>query len=321
MLHKIKPVYLFSCFCLFIAFSGCKKSKDDSPALFIVDKSITLDDSKLSGKDTLYVKRDQLTVNLKVTASTKNLAAKMMRLYIYERYIDDINTPGNYVSVNVSGFTLDAHNQYYYTIPVASQDSITNTVTLPLRTNNLTAAVDEFYFVYTDDNDYAGPANTGGVILGPARFFMIYGKLTEYKSKRIYNYASTNQYHFPGYDVVNLTYKYTTDATADIDIYENTDNSSLFIGKFKSLNGSSFVKAPAEFSYATATDLEIGKFFTAGTPFTQTPDSIKINDVYLINLRGTPNLYAAMKILYITPENGKTGAGHDDEYFIFNIKK
>ncbi len=320
MLNKIHSGLLFTGICLLLSLTACKKSSD-SPVVFVVDKSITLDQTTTSAKDSLYVKRDASTVNLKVTATAKGTGKKMSRLYIFKRYIDNISTPGDYVSVDAGGFSKDGNNQYYFQIGTVSQDSSTNTVTLPLRTNDMNAAVDEFYFIYTDDNDFAGPGNTAGVVLGPAQFFMLYGKLAEYTGKRLYNYASTNTYHYPGLDVVNMSYKYNTDAAADIDIYENTDNDPLFKGKFKSLNGTSFVKAPAEFSYSNATDITVRKFFEAGTSFTETPDSIRIGDIYLMNLRGLPTSYAVMKILYVTPENGKTGSGYNEEFFIFNVKK
>lgn len=320
MLNKIKPLYLFSSFCLFLAISGCKKSTE-SPVTFVIDKSITLNENNLSVKDTLLVTRDDQSVNLKVYSNTKASGKKMKRLYIYGRNIDDINAPGPYKSVYLTGFSVDANNQYYFPITDALSDSIINTVTLPLRAYNFTAIVDEYYFVYTTDADYAGPNSTDGVVIGPARFFMIYGKLTEYPGKRIYNIASYIKYHYPAFNAVAVSYLYAEESQTQMDIFENTDNNPLFLGKFKSMNGTTFVKAPSTFSYATATDVDIAKQFNLGVPFTETPDSVRIGDVYLINLRNSSKLYAAMKIMYIEPETGEIGNGHNNEYFIFNLKR
>lgn len=318
MFKNISSTLLFIASALVLLVSSCKKNKD-SPAIFITDKSIILNQSISSAQDTVFVKRDQVTANLRVTANTYTSGIKMKRLYIFSRAIDQA-IPAAYKTIEMSGYTKDGNNNYYYAIPPESQDSITTSVTVSLRANDISALVDEFYFVYTDDTDYAGPTAPEGVIIGPARFLILYGKLTEYTGKRIYNYASTVQYHYPGYDVVNLTYKYNTDAAADMDIYENTDDSPLFSGKFKSQNGTTFVKADATFPYANATDTEIAHYYSLGTSFIQTPDSVHIGDIYLMKLRGT-ELYAAMKILYIVPENGKTGGTYDNEYIIFNLKK
>jgi len=302
-----------------ISISACKKHHE-TPVTFIIDKSITLNEANLAVKDTLAVTRDDQSVNLKVYANTRSLGKKMKRLYIFVRNIDDINAPGNYASVFLTGFSVDKKSQFYFPIDPLLSDSIVNTVTLPLRA--YTAAIaDEYYFVYTDDVDYGGPGSTDGVTIGPAQFIMIYGKLTEYPGKRIYNIASFVQYHYPAFCAYDITYLYASDPQIKMDIYENTDNSPLFLGKFKSLNGTTFVKASNDFSYATATDIDIMKEFNLGTPFTETPDSIKIGDVYLVNLFGVSKLYGAMKIMYVVPETGKVGSGFDNEYFIFNLKR
>ena len=319
MLNKIRPLYLFSCFCLLISISACKKKREE-PVLFIIDKSITLNELNQSVKDTLIVTRDDQSVNLKVYANTRALGKKMKRLYIFTRNIDDINAPGDYKSIFLTGFAVDGKNQFYFPISTELSDSIVNPLTLPLRAYS-NALVDEYYYVYTDDVDYTGPSSTQGVIIGPARFFIIYGKLTEYTGKRIYNIASYVQYHYPAFCALDVTYLYAADPQEKMDIYENTDNSPLFLGKFKSLNGTTFVKATTNFSYAGATDIDIRKEFHSGIPFTETPDSIQIGDVYLMNLYNTSQVYAAMKIMYVTPETGKTGTGNDNEYFIFNLKR
>lgn len=319
MLNKIRPLYLFSCFCLLISISACKKKREE-PVLFIIDKSITLNELNQSVKDTLFVTRDDQSVNLKVYANTRALGKKMKRLYIFTRNIDDINAPGDYKSISLTGFAVDGKNQYYFPISSELSDSIVNPLTLPLRAYSA-ALIDEYYYVYTDDVDYVGPFNTDGVVIGPARFFIIYGKLTEYTGKRIYNIASGREYHYPAFSALDVTYLYSIDPQEKMDIYENTDNNPLFLGKFKSLNGTTFVKATTDFSYATTTDIDIRKEFHLGVPFTETPDSIKVGDVYLMNLYNTSQVYAAMKIMYVAPETGKTGTGYDNEYFIFNLKR
>lgn len=319
MLNKIRPLYLFACFCLLISISACKKKKED-PVAFIIDKSITLNEDNTSAIDTLFVTRDDVSINLKVYANTRMIGKKMKRLYVFTRTIDDINAPGAYKSIGVNGFITDKNNQLYHPINPELSDSVTNTITFSLRTNS-PALIDEYYYVYTEDVDYTGPSSTEGVVIGPARFFIIYGKLTEYTGKRIYNSFSGAQYHYPAFCANDVTYLTAADPVAKMDIYENTDNSPLFLGKFKSMNGTSFVKATNDFSYATATDISIVREFNLGVPFTETPDSIQVGDVYLMNILGTSQVYAAMKIMYVGTENGKTGAGNDAEFFIFNLKR
>lgn len=321
MLNKIRPLYIFSCFCLLISISACKKTSE-SPVVYIVDKSITLNETHLSVKDSLLVTRADPSVNLKVYANTKGLGTKKIkRLYIFGRHIDDVNSPSEYRSVYLTGFVVDANNQFYFPIGESFNDSTINTVTLPLRAYSFTAMADEYYFVYTEDVNYAGPSSTDGVVIGPARFVMIYGKLTEYPGKRIYNIASYIKYHYPAFNVAGVAYLYAEEPMTQMDIFENTDNNPLFLGKFKSLNGTTFVKAPNNFSYATATDVDIAKQFSLGVPFTETPDSVKIGDVYLINIRQSSKLFAAMKIMYVEPETGEIGNGQNNEYFVFNLKR
>ncbi|ABG60619.1 hypothetical protein [Cytophaga hutchinsonii] len=319
MFKNIPSSLLFVTGLLFFTISSCKKKSSDSVAPFITHKAIYLNQDTPSVQDTLYVKRDQVTANLRVNANTFSIGMKMKRLYIFTRPIDNVLAPGAYKSVEIDGFKKDSNNNFYSLLNSDNQDSTTTAVTVGLRANDLTAIAEEFYFIYTDDNDYAGPGS-GGVVIGPAQFFILYGKLSESTGKRIYNYASTVAYHYPGFDVVNLAYKYNEEAAADMDIYENTDNNPLFTGKFTSQNGTSFVKAESNFPYANATDTEVAYYYSLGTSFTETPDSINIGDIYLMKLRGTTS-YAAMKIMYIVPENGKTGGSNDNEYFIFNLKK
>ncbi len=320
IMFKNIPSSLLLVICaLILTISSCKKKRSDAPSVFITHKAIILNQSISSAKDTLYVKRDQLTANLRVNANAFTSGMKMKRLYIFTRSIDNVLTPGVYKSLQIDGFTKDGNNNFYLLLNSDNQDSTTSAVTVGLRANDLAAVAEEFYFIYTDDTDYAAPGS-GGVVIGPAQFFILYGKLGEATGKRIYNSASTVQYHYPGYDVVNLAYKYNEEAAADMDIYEKTDNDPLFAGKFKSQNGTSFVKAAADFPYANATDTEVAYYYSLGTSFTETPDSISIGDIYLMKLRGTTS-YAAMKIMYIVPENGKTGGSNDNEYFIFNLKK
>jgi hypothetical protein len=322
VMYKNFKYPLIAIFTLLILVS-CKKKKDEtaSPVIFTPDKSVALFSNNTSIKDSLYVLRTKATANFKVSANVKTMGVEMKRLYIFNRIIDDVNAPGNYTSVEISGYTLDANNNYYLPLTNDHKDSTINEVSVALRVNSTTAIIDEFYFVYTDDNDYAGPATTTGVVIGPAQFFVIYGKLTEHKGIKIYNSATNLLNVYAAFDMENITYRYLTDSDADIDIAENTDDSPLFLGKFKARNSTTFVKAPANFPYTNATDTQIKNFYLQGTPFTETPDSVKIGDVYLMQLRGNPNAYATIKVVYTQLENGKTGAGFDNEYFILNMKK
>ena len=315
--------YTLIAICTLLILVSCKKKKEEtvSPAIFTPDKSISLLSSNTSLKDSLYVLRTKSSANFRVSANVKTMGVEMKRLYIFNRILDDINTPGNYTSVEINGYLIDGNNNYYLPISDAHKDSTINEVSVTLRVNLTTAVIDEFYFVYTDDNDYVGPAATTGVVIGPAQFFVIYGKLTEHKGIKIYN-SSTNLLNaYAAFDMENITYRYLTDPDASIDIAENTDDSPLFLGKFKALNSTTFVKAPANFPYTNATDTQIKNFYLQGTPFTETPDSVKIGDVYLMRIRGNANTCAVIKVVYTQLENGKTGAGFNNEYFILNMKK
>lgn len=308
---------------LYISFilTSCKKGDPDPTTIIIIDKGALLYDGQTSVKDTLYASRDKLTANLRVSAKTKSMGLEMKRLYVFTRAIDDVNSPSAYKTVQGIGFTKDANKNFYYKIPNIFKDSITSDITVTLRAYNINASIDEYYFVYTTDSDYLDPSSTSGVIIGPAQFFVLYGKLKEYSGIKLYNYASTLNYAFPAYDVKQNAYRYQTDLAETIDLTENTDHSRLFLGKFKALNNTTFVKATSDFPYANATDTQIAEYYNQGTPFSETPDSVKIGDIYLVKLRGNASRYAAMKIMYIVPENGKTGAGYDNEYFLFNLKR
>lgn len=306
---------------IFILLTSCKKGDNPSITIYTVDKGVSLSSSQTSAKDSLYVYRDKTTANLRVSANANTLGVELKRLYIFTRKIDNITSPGAYQTFQGSNYILDGNNNYYYKIPADKKDSITNDITVTLRANDITAIIDEYYFVYTDDADYTGPTSTTGVAIGPAQIFVIYGKLKEYKGIKLYNSAATRTDMYPAIDIQNMIYKRQTDVAADIDITENTDDAAKFLGKFKALNSTTFVKAPANFPYANATDSEIAYYYSQGTAFTETPDSIKINEIYLLKLRDNATTYAAIKIMYIVPENGKTGDGFNNEYFIFNLKK
>lgn len=317
-----KFTFVLATLYIFLLLTSCKKGGDNpSTTVYIVDKGANLFSTQTSVKDTLYVSRSKESANLRVSANVKTMGVELKRLYVFTRHIDNISSPGAYETVQGPGYTKDANDNYYYQIPTDQKDSTVNNLTVTLRANTVTAIVDEYYFVYTEDADYAGPGSTVGVAIGPAQLFILYGKLTEHSGVKLYNYASTKSGVYPAIDIVNLQYKSQTNAAADIDITENTDDNAQFLGKFKALNNTTFVKAPAEFSYANATDTKIAYYYSQGTPFTETPDSVKINDIYLLKLRDNASTYAAIKIMYIVPENGRTGGSFDNEYFIFNLKK
>jgi len=324
-MYKNLSFALLIAFCSILSITSCKKHQD-APATFIIDKEITLNNLIPSAKDSIFVPRSQLTANLAVYANTRGMGVNMKRLYIFYRTLDNSASPGNYQSYQVSGFSKDANNNFYYPIPSGYEDSIDYEITVTLRANNPSAIRDEFYFVYTTDADYAGAPSTSNVLLGAAQIYVIYGKLYEYKGYKISNYAPY-YYATPinvnsAFDIVDMVYKNpAVDPASDIDIAENTDNSPLFLGKFESYNGTTFVKADSSFPYGNATDSDIAHYFSLGTPFVTTPDSIGIGDIYLVQLRGDPTQHAIIKITYIKPENGKTGPGYDNEYFLFNIKK
>ncbi|WP_299253737.1 hypothetical protein [uncultured Cytophaga sp.] len=301
---------------------SCKKGGDNIGATIItVDKGAALFDYQTSFKDTLYVTRDKLTAYFRVSANTQNLNVEMKRLYIFKRNLDNPSTPAVYTSVEGVNNNKDAHDNYYYKIPSASSYNSSSDISVYLRAYDKTAIEEEYFFVYTTDADYTDPSSTDGIVIGPIQFYVKYGKLVEYKGLKLYNHAYNDSIYFSNYDVVNLGFLYQIAADADVDISEKTANTQLFLGKFKARNNTTFVKAPANFPYSNATDTEVAKFYSEGTPFSETPDSIKIGEVYLMKIRDAQYQYAAMKILYIVPENGKVGLGYNSEYFLFNLKK
>jgi hypothetical protein len=303
-----------------IAIFSCKKS-NEAATVIIIDKGAALLSSQTSIKDTLYVPRVQFGANFRISANTQDLNVPLKRFYAFKRNLDNSSTPGAYTSIQGIGYQKDAHDHYYYQISTFSPYCDTIDISVLLRAYDNEAKLDEYFFVFTNDTDFTDPLSNVGVILGPVQFYVKYGKLTEYTGLKIYNHAYNDSFYFSNYDVENLYYKYQIDSAAEIDISEQTAQTELFLGKFKSRNNTTFVKAPANFPYANATDVEASKFFAQGTPFSETPDSIRIGDVYLINIRGTKYQYAAMKILYIVPENGKKGPGFNKEYFLFNLKR
>lgn len=305
------------------ALFSCKKSKDDSvtPIFVTIDKGAALFDYQSTVKDTLFAARTKSSAYFRVSANTQNTNLILSRLYVFKRNLDNPSNPGAYINVIGNGYTKDANNQYYYKMPTDTAHSSINDISVSLRGADVNAIEDEYFFVYTTDADFMDPLSTDGVVIGPVQFFVKYGKLTEHKGIKIYNHATTLEKGYSNFDMVNLVYKQQLDASADIDISEKTDETQLFLGKFKSRNNTSFVKAPVGFSYGNATDIDVSSYFEAGTSFVETPDSIRVGDVYLIKIRDNASTYAAMKIMYVEKENGKVGTGNNNEYFIFNLKK
>ncbi len=307
--------------------TSCKKHSETVITNY-VEKTILLNNVTPSKQDSLIITRDRVTLNIAVNANVSKLGLKMKRLYIYGRILDDTSKPGLYTSIPVAGSIKDGSGNYYFPIEAGYQDSCYNTITINLRTNTF-ARMDEYYWVYTTDTDYTGPTSSTNVVLGPAQFYIVYGKLREYTGYKLYNTAlqieKTTAAQLVNihsqYDMYDFAYKALTDPVSDVDIAENTDNRPLFLGKFRSLNGTTYVKADSTFSYGNATDYDVAYHYSLGKPFTETPDSIRIGDVYLVKLRGIDYLYAAIKITYIVPENGKVGVGNDNEYFLFNMKR
>jgi hypothetical protein len=303
------------------AIFSCKKSSDTAAVFYLIDKGAALSSSQTSIKDTFYVTRQQLTANFSISANTQDINVQLKRFYVFKRNIDNPSIPGNYTSIQGTGYIKDGNGNYYYRVSTNTPYNDTIDITVLLRAFNNQPIEDEYFFIFTNDTDFAGPSSTTGVILGPVQFYVKYGKLTEYPGLKMYNHAYNDSFYFSNYDVEHLYFKYQMDSSAEIDISEKTAPTPLFLGKFKARNNTTFVKAPANFPYANATDVDAARFFAQGTPFSETPDSIGIGDIYLINIRGTKYQYAAMKILYIVPENGKTGPGFNKEYFLFNLKR
>jgi len=340
-MSKITHSFLLCLLITSTLFTNSCRHSDPAPVI-VAQRTITLNAVNPYSKDTFYVIRTQTTAILQVIAMAPDQAHFPSRLYIYTRSIDNPTNPGPYVNYNYtgSGFSQDVKGQYYYSVPFTN-DTTSFVVTVPLRANNLNAVTDEFYFVYTRDTTFSGPLNTSPanlstILFGPAQFFIVYGKLTEYTGIRIYNsYAygdyfntTTNTYtstFYPAYDVWDLVSEVGYASPSILDIRTTyLPTSMLFPGKFCSApgNGTLFVK-DSLFPYATATDIDlIAHFKNHIASATSAPkDSAKIGDIYILQLRGDTTSYAAMKILYVYPEDGRQGPGNDNEYILFNIKK
>jgi hypothetical protein len=337
---KITHSLLLSLLFVSILFTYSCRHSEPAPVV-VAQRTITLNAVNPHSKDTFYVVRTQTTAILQVIAMAPNQAQFPSRLYIYTRSIDNAN-PGPYVNYNYtgSGFSQDVKGQYYYSVPFTN-DTTSFVVTVPLRANNINAVEDEFYFVYTRDTTFSGPldtspANLSTILYGPAQFFIVYGKLTEYTGTRIYNaYAyydyyntTTNSYtssFYPAYDIYDMTSQLNTASSGILDIETSSfPTNRLFPAKFYSAagNGTLFVK-DSTFPYATATDIDLSshykKYIASAT--TAPPDSAKMGDIYIFQLRGDTTSYGAIKVLYVYPEDGRQGPGNDNEYILFNIKK
>gem|GEM_PF-1702185 len=317
--------------------SSCKHS---TPAPIVVPQNtITLNAANHSLQDTFYVSRTQTSAVLQVIAMANPYATANSpgsfpsRLYIYTRSIDNPTNPTAYVNYNYSGsgFLQDTIGQYYYSVP-NTNDTTSFTITMPLRANNINAVMDEFYFVYTSDHTFKGPLNTSqgnleNIIFGPAQFFVEYGKLTEYGGLHIYNpYTTVVTYH-PAYDIIGNYSEFYSAPSDSLDIATVPNpNNSLFTGKISSApgNGTMYVR-DTFFPYATATDTDVMNRYNAliANATTSPPDSMRTGDIYLMYLRNgqATSKYACMKIIYVYPEDGLQGVGHDNEYIIFNVKK
>ena len=327
---KITHSLLLTLLIISTLFTNSCKHSDPAPVV-VAQRTITLNAVNPHSKDTFYVVRTQASAILQVIAMAPNQAHFPSRLYIYTRSIDNVANPGSYVNYNYtgSGFSQDPKGQYYYSVPFTN-DTTSFVVTVPLRANNLNAVTDEFYFVYTRDTTFSGPldtspANLSTILFGPAQFFIVYGKLTEYRGLKIYNPFTTLINCDPGYDLWDVLSKPYVSGSGVLDIETISPVSgSLFSGKFRSDpgNGTLYVK-DSTFPYSTATDIDLinhyKKYITSATTTPQ--DSAKIGDIYVLQLRGDTTSYAALKVLYVYPEDGRQGSGHDNEYILFNIKK
>ncbi len=295
--------------------SSCSKTDEETPITPVTaDATVSLNENTpTTPTTTLYVTRQQLTAALQVTAVSKT-STDMKRIYVYKK---STPTPGTYVTYNGSGFKKDGANHYYYDIPSDQKNNTVLNLNVELTSSNTAIVSDEYYFAFTDGTNFGGPTNTTGILLGPAKIFIVYGILKETTGLKLNNIQGTNSGAF---DLVALTNKSASDAAPGKDMIDSDANTALWEKSFNAgTSGTLYAKLSLAFDYATATDLTIKEAYEAGNAI-DTQTDVAAGDIFVAKLRGLDQ-YALIKVTFISTDTDGTGSGKNNEYMEFSVKK
>jgi len=299
-------------------FSSCKKDDGDpTPDTPVTpEATVTLNENtNTTGTETLYVKRDKTSAIVQVNGISKT-TTDLKRIYVYKKTTTTA-AAGAYVTYNGSGFKQDGASNYYYDIPNDQKNNVSLTLTLTL--NSLSTVSDEYYFVFTNGNNFGGPATSTGVLLGPAKIFIVYGLLNETTGHRLNNYQGPNSGAF---SLSTLTNKAASDPETGKDMIDADKNTATWDKSFSSgTSGTLFAKLPANFDYANATDISIKAAYTLANNENDTRAAVAVGDIYVANLSGLGTNYVLIKITSISDETNGTGPGNNNEYMEFSVKK
>jgi hypothetical protein len=316
-MKKIYSTIVVLVFSYLVLFSSCSKNDDNLLTPASPEATVSLNENtNTTGSDTLYVKRDKINAVIQVNGISLT-STDMQRIYVYKKSITD-STVGAYVNYNGSGFSKDVNNNFYYNIPPSQKNNAGLTLTITLNANNVIAVSDEYYFAFTDGSAFAGPTNTTGILLGPAKIFIVYGILDETTGYRLNNIQGPNSGAF---DLITLSNKAAADLAADKDMVDFDSTTALWDKSFSA--GTSltlYAKLPSTFDYIHATDLSIKHAYISAGNATNTEAGIVLGDMYVAKLR-TLTQYALIKVTFISDESGTTGNGNNNEYMEFSVKK
>lgn len=298
-------------------FSSCSKSDDDMITPATPDASVELNENtKPTGSADLYVKRDQTSATLQVSAVSKT-STDMKRVYVFKQSTTTTST-GDYTTVEGSGFKKDANNRYYYDIPSDQKNNAVVTVTVSLNAGNVNADMDEYYFVFTDGSPYAGAPNIAGVLVGPAKINIHYGVLTETTGHKLNNIQGPNSGAF---DLVTLSNKGASDLATGKDMIDDDAATALWEKSFNAgTSGTLYKKISSSFDYANATDISIEDAYADAGTALSTVEDVAAGDLYVAKLRGLDQ-YVLIKVTFVSSESGTTGQGNNNEYMEFSVKK
>ncbi|ABG60620.1 hypothetical protein [Cytophaga hutchinsonii] len=297
--------------------SSCSKNDEETPATPVTpDATVTLNENtNTTGSTTLYVTRQQLTAALQVTAVSKT-STDMKRIYVYKKTTNP--TEGAYVTYQGSGFKKDGNNNYYYDIPSDQKNNTVLNLTVELNANNVAIVSDEYYFAFTDGTNFGGPTNTSGILLGPAKIFIVYGVLKETTGLKLNNIQGPNSGAF---DLVALTNKAASDAETGKDMIDADKTTAFWEKSFNAgTSGTLYAKLAPGFDYTNATDLTIKNAYAAAGNAIDTQTGVAAGDIFVAKLRGG-NDYALIKVTFISTDTDGTGAGKNNEYMEFSVKK
>ena len=319
-MKKIYSTAAIIALCALTLFSSCKKTEDDEIMMTPVnpESSVLLNETtNTTGSDTLFVKRDKISALIQVTGVSKT-TTDMKRIYVYKKS-STTSSAGVYETFNSAGFKQDNAQNYYYDIPGDQRNNTRLTLTVSLNANNPVAATDEYYFAFTDGTNFAGPTNTAGILLGPAKIFIVYGLLTETTGHRINNIKGPNSGAF---DLFTLTNKAAADLATGKDMIDYDETTPTWDKSFSSgTSGTLYAKLPSNFDYQNATDITIKAAYTLANNAIDTQEGVVAGNMYVANIRGTSTSYALVRVSFISNETGATGAGNNNEYMEFSVKK